>query len=113
MQRGPPQGNAHADVVPSWGAERIENEPCRCSARSRMPISPMPWPAALFISGLGFKAFAIIADFQVQLVFFFAQRYPRFPRAGMARHVAQRFLHDAINVDGRLGREKSVGKLPA
>ena len=30
----------------------------------------------------------------------------------MARHVAQRFLNDAINVDGRLGREKSVRKLP-
>ena len=30
----------------------------------------------------------------------------------MARHVAQRFLNDAINVDGRLGREESVRQLP-
>jgi hypothetical protein len=29
-------------TVPLWGDERKEKDPFKCSARSRMPINPIP-----------------------------------------------------------------------
>ena len=78
-----------------------------------LPHAHQPYSLACrsLLSGPDFKAFTIIADFQVQTVLLFFHRHPRFPGAGVARHVAQRFLHDSIDVNGRLGRKQAVGEL--
>src|SRR3989454_9385578 len=61
--------------------------------------------------GPGCKTHAIVVDLEVQLSVPLFQRDPRLLRLRVARDVRERLLHDAVEVNGVLGRESAIAQL--